>query len=501
MTPSDIKPETPDTEPNTLSQDAGHEPSHDHDHDHDHGHHHHGPELNEACKREVTIEIPAADVEKATEKVIRKFQKQAHIKGFRAGKVPASIIKGRFMDDVRQEVVESLVPDAFRAEVQRSQLVPVSQPRISDLHFHQGEPLRFKATFEVLPPIEVTGYKDLSIEKKDITVTDEEVQEALKSLQDRQASYEAIDDEAHAVQDGEFAQISFVGTAKGTKKIAAKKAELTAKRAEQPEGEPADPAVQAAIDNAVEDEINKPVEVNDVLVEIGGKNTVKEFSENLKGLKAGDEREFDVTYPDDFSDQRLAGQVMHYQVKVLGAKRKSVPELNDEFAKELGEFTTIDEVRAKVRENMEAERKHEVEHAAKEKLIDELVARNSFEVPQSLIERQIDVRLDRGFRALAAQGMKPEDFRSMNLDRLREAQKESALREVKASLLLDRIAELENLDASEADLDRELEIAALQTKQPVEALRKRLTDDGSLDRIRDRIRNEKALDFLYSQSA
>ena len=189
-----------------------------------------------------------------------------------------------------------------------------------------------------------------------------------------------------------------------------------------------------------------------------------------------------------------------YTVKVQGVKKKIVPELNDELAKELGEFSTLEQLKTRVRENMEAERKHEVQHLEKEKLLDELVAQNDFPVPQALIDRQIDVRLERGFRALAAQGMRPEDMRKMNFERLRQGQKDAAIREVKASLLLDKIADLEQLDATEQDINRELEIAAEQTKQSVEVLRSRLTKEGSLDRIRDRIRNEKALDFIYSQS-
>jgi trigger factor len=299
------------------------------------------------------------------------------------------------------------------------------------------------------------------------------------------------------LQDGDYAQISFSGTAKGTKAVAEKKAEIASKKAEKNDS----PSVQDAINQKVEEEIAKPVEVNEVLVEIGGKNTVKDFSDNLRGAKPGDERNFDVTYPDDFNDQRLAGQVMSYAVKIQGVKKKNVPELNDEFAKELGEFATLEELKSRIRENMEAERKHEIEHAEKEKLIDELVAKNDFPVPQALIERQIDVRLERGFRALAAQGMRTEDMRKMNFDRLRSAQKDAAVREVKASLLLDKIAEIENLDATEEDINKELESAAAQSKQSVEALRSRLTKEGSLARLRDRIRNEKALDFLYSRSA
>lgn len=470
---------------------------HDHDHDHDGHNHAHAPEMamNEACKREISVEIPADVVTKFTEKTIKKYQKLARIPGFRAGKVPTSIIKNRFMDDVRSEVVDALIPEHFRAEVEKQGLMPVSQPRVTDLHFHENDPLKFKAVFEVLPQIDVAGYADLKTERKDISVSEDELTEALKTLQERQAAYDAVED--RPLQDGDYAQISFKGTAKGTRAVADKKEEIASKKAEKQEPSP----VQEAIDQKVEEEIAKPVEVNEVLVEIGGKNTVKDFSDNLRGTKPGDERNFEVTYPEDFSDQRLAGQVMSYEVKIQGVKKKTTPELNDEFAKELGEFATLDELKTRIRENMEAERKHEVEHAEKEKLIDELVAKNDFPVPQALIERQIDVRLERGFRALAAQGMRTEDMRKMNFDRLRSAQKDAAVREVKASLLLDKIAELEQLDATEEDINKELESAAAQSKQSVEALRSRLTKEGSLARLRDRIRNEKALDFLYSRSA
>ncbi|MEO5936485.1 MAG: trigger factor [Terriglobales bacterium] len=488
---------TPETNEEDVTPAAG-EHSHAHDHAHDHSHDHAEPEMNEACRREVKVEVSAEQVSQATEKILRKFQKMARIPGFRAGKVPVSIIKGRFMDDVRSEVVEALVPEHFRQAVDKEGYLPVSQPRITDLHFKEGEPLKFTAVFEVLPEIEVKGYKGLKAEKKDISVSEAELEEALKTLQERQASYDAEED--RELKEGDYANISFSGRAQGTKAIAEKKAEIAAKK-ESAEGDDTDNKVQEVINAAVETEAAKPVEVNDVLVEIGGKNTVKEFTDNLRGAKPGDERSFEVTYPDDFKDQRLAGQVMAYDVKVQGVKKKTLPELDDAFAKELGEFATLDDLKRRIRENMEAERKHEVQHAEKEKLIDELVAKNGFPVPQALVERQIDVRLERGLRALAAQGMREEDMKRMNLPRLRAGQKDAAVREVKASLLLDKIAELENLEVTDEDINKEVEAAAEQTRQPVEALRARLTKEGSLDRIKDRLRNEKALDFLYEHSA
>jgi len=241
--------------------------------------------------------------------------------------------------------------------------------------------------------------------------------------------------------------------------------------------------------------------MNDILVEIGGKSTMAEFTENLRGASAGDERTFEVNYPDDYSDKRLAGQTFTYHVRILSIKQKNLPELNDQFAKELGDFTTVDDVRKRIRGQMESERKHAAEREAKDKLVSELIKRNDVEVPEALVERQIDVRLERGLRALAAQGMKAEDMKKMDLNRLRAGQRDQALHEVKASLLLGKIAEEEKIEVSDADMDREIEALAKQSKQTPEAIRARLTRDGALDRIRNRIRNEKTLDFLYRQPA
>jgi trigger factor len=456
--------------------------------------------MNPECKREVSIEIPAEEVQKATDSVVRRFQKLAKIPGFRAGKVPERIVRTRFADDIRSEVVEQLLPKYYQQAVEKSGYKPVSQPYVTDLKFEEGQPVTFKALFEVMPEITPKDYKSINIERQDISVNDDEVEDALKHLQEQQASFEPVDD--RELKDGDFAQISFVGKALGSKKILDKKKELSEARSET-----TDPAGQAqaevgdAIAEAVEEEVNKPVEVNDVMVEIGGGNTVKDFSENLRGAKPGEERSFDVSYAEDFADQRLAGQVMHYDVKVLSVKKKVRPELNDDFAKELGEFATLDELRKRIRENMEAEKQHGIEHTAKEKLVDELVAKNDFPVPQALVDRQIDTRLERGLRALASQGMREQELRKLNFARLREGQKDAAIREVKASLLLDRIAELENIQVTDEELDTEIESAAKQSQQTVESVRARLERDGALERIKDRMRNEKALDFLYRQSA
>jgi trigger factor len=417
----------------------------------------------DGVKREISVEVPAEEVSRETETLIQKYQKVARLPGFRTGHVPASIIRQRFKEDLKSDVVEALVPRYFQKEAKKLGMIPVSQPRVTDLHIHDGEPLRFKASFEIMPEIKVEGYNELRAEHPEIVVKDEEVEEALNNVREQHATFTSI--EGRSLADGDFAQASMDGRPK-----------------------------------AVDDK-TQPVHMDEVLIEIGGKNTVPEFTTNLRGANAGDEREFDVVYPEDTNDKRLAGKTLIYTVKVQAIKQKNLPELNDAFAKELGEFENLEGVRKQIRDNMEAERKHTAEREAKDKLISELVKRNDFEVPESLVDRQIDLRLERGLRALAAQGMKMEDMKKMDLPRLRAGQRDQAVQDVKSSLLLDRIAELEKIGVSDEELHREVEVLAAQTKQTPEAVRDRLTQDGGLDRIRSRIRSEKTLEFLYHQSA
>jgi trigger factor len=417
------------------------------------------------CRRELSIEIPAEVVKAETDNLVSRYQKLANIPGFRKGKVPGTIVRQRFAEEIKSDVVDALVPRYFRDEAKKQNLSPVSQPRITDLHLHDGEPLRFKASFEVMPDFQVAPYEDIRVTTLDTNVTDEEVETSLNNLRDQQATFTPVEED-RPLKDGDFAVAGFKGTPKET------------------------------------DADSKPVEVDEIMVEIGGENTIPEFTENLRGAKPGDQKTFDVKYADDFAEKRLAGKTLTYEVTVKGIKTRTVPELNDEFAKELsGDFNTIDELRTRLRENMQAERQHEAEHQGKDKVVEELVQRNDFPVPDALVNDQIDLRLERGLRALAAQGMRTEDMKGMDFERLRAGQRDAALREVKAALILDRIADQEKIEVPDEEVEHELEALATQSKQPLEQVRTRLTENGGLDRIRHRIRNEKTLDSLYRRSA
>ena len=425
------------------------------------------PEITNPCKRELSIEIPSEIVQGEREKIVARYAKLARIPGFRKGKVPATVIRRRFADEIKSDVVEALVPRYFREEAKKQNLVPISQPRVTDLHIHDGEPLKFTAEFEIFPEFQLAAYDDIRPDSIDTTVTEEDVERALQNLRLQHATYAAVEDD-RPLADGDFAVVSFRGTPKDA---------------------------EAEADS-------KPVEVDEVMVEIGGDNTIPEFSEHLRGAKATEHRTFDVTYADDFSDKRLAGKTMSYDVDIKAIKTRSVPEPTDDFAKELSaDFATYDDLRNRLRDNMKAEKEHEAEHQGKDKIVAELVSRNDFPVPEAMIGQQIDLRLERGLRALAAQGMTTEDMKRMDFDRLRAGQREGAVREVRASLILEQIAEQEKIDASDEEIEQELAAMALQAKQPVEQLRARLTEDGGLDRIRHRIRNEKTLNHLYRRTA
>ncbi|HEY1731065.1 MAG TPA: trigger factor [Terriglobales bacterium] len=419
--------------------------------------------ITNSTQREIAVEIPADIVSRETEAVIQKFQKMAKLPGFRKGKIPASVVKQRFAEDIKTEVVEQLIPKYFRQETEKQGLHPVSQPRVTDLHIHDGEPLKFTAKFEVLPDFEVQGYQEIKVDRPDVTVTDEDVEKTLSQLREQNASYTSV--EGRAIQDGDFAQVAFKGVPQG-------------------------------------DAEAQPVSMDDVMVEVGGTNTIPEFTENLRGANAGEEKTFVVKYGDDFSDDRLKGKSFDYTVKVNSIKTKNLPELNDDFAKELGaQFTSVDQLKIAIRENMEHEKRHQVEHDSKDKIVDELVKANPIEVPDALVDHQVDLRLERGLRALAQQGMKTEDMRRMDFTRVREAQRDAAKKEVQVALLLEKIADKEQIGVTEEDVDKEIHILAAQSQQPFDTVKTRLMKEGAIDRIKNKLRTDKTMEYLYNRSA
>lgn len=452
------------------------ETAHTHDHDHADDHEHEqqpAPALNPELTREIEVEVPADEVSKAFKTVVKRYQKMARIPGFRAGKVPESLIRSKFAKEVRQDVLESLVSAPFRKALDERKLRPVSEPQLLDMHLVEGEPFKFKAGFEVAPEFDVTGYDSVRVTKPDTALTEDEFQSELARVMDSHATIEPVEED-RPLADGDSAEIQFRGEIRDL----------------------AQTVTEEGVANKTE---NEPITGDDVLVEVGGRNTLPAFNEALRGAKPGQELNFEVDYPAEFGDQRLAGKTVSYDLTVKSIKRKVYPEKDDEFAKQLGNYESWENFEKDLREHASERKRTALESGAKDGMLAELVGRYQFPVPESFVQQQVDARLDRGLRALAQQGMKAEDMRKLDFGRLRAAQRDQALNEVKVSMILDKIAETENVTVSDEDLDRELLMLSIQSREPLEALRDRLAKDGGLDRIREQMRREKTGNVLYEK--
>ena len=416
------------------------------------------------------VEVPADEVSRAFATVVKQYRRAARIPGFRAGKVPESVIRRKFADQIQQDVLEQILPSQFRAAIEKQGVQPVSQPQLTSMHLVDGEPMRFQAAFEVL-----SGHRrdrvrpGQSRSSRRLRSTMPSLKPELGHVRESHAIMETVEED-RPLTDGDFAQIRFTGLVHSG-------------------------------DGAAEGDAAKPIEGEDATVEIGGPNTVEAFTEALRGAKVGQQMQFEDSYPEDFTEKRLAGKSVAYDVEVKGIRKKILPELDDAFAKQMGEYETLDQFKEKLREHMANDKRRHLESEAKDRLIGSFVERYQFPVPESLLQQQIDARLDRGLRALAAQGMTTEQMRNLDFTRLRTAQRESALNELRGSLILDRIAAVENIEVADEEMESQLQLLAYQAREPLETLRKRLTEDGGLTRIREQLRREKTVNELFERLA
>ena len=445
-------------------------------HQHTHDHAPSTPPMNPELKREISVEADAEQVSNSFRQVIKRYQKLARIPGFRAGKVPESVIRSKFSKEVRQEVLEGLVTSRFRQALDEQKLLPVSEPQVTNLLLQDGQPLRFTATFEVRPEFEVSNYTDLTIQRPDVTLTDAEYNAEVDRVLDGYATIETVEEDRPLVH-GDWAEIEFKGEMKAPEQTVAEGG-----------GEPIEAAAE-------------PIVGEDVLIEVGGTNTLPAFNEALLGAKPAQELRFEVDYPAEFGEPRLAGKTVAYDVTVKAIKRKLLPERDAELAKQLGPYESFADFESKLR-GMAAERKKEaLEGRAKDELLEQLIARYQFPVPEAFVQQQIEARLDRGLRALAQQGMQAEEMRKLDFARLRAAQRDQAINEVKASMILDKLAETENVEVSDEEFNRELLLLSIQSREPLETLRERLAKDGSLERIREQMLRERTGSVLYEKLA
>lgn len=414
--------------------------------------------LVEGCKHSLELSVPAAEVESETNRAVEDVRKRAKLPGFRPGKVPPSLIRKQFSGDIRQKVLEALIPRFLHQQFEAENLNVVGTPDITDIHMHEGEPLTFKAEFEVIPEIELGDYKDVEVPYHDPEVADEDVAKRIDEIREQKAQYINVD--PRPLEDGDHAVV-------GLESI-----------------------------SGVEGE---PVKQDEMVLEIGGTDTIQAFTDNLRGLSPGEEKEFEVTYPEDYGSPRMAGKTIGFHATVKGVRKKELPELNDEFAQDLGDFRNLDELRDQVRKNIFAQRQYEAQQDAKNKIVEKLVDAHEFPAPEVFVDRQIKNRVESSLRAMAGEGVDPRQLK-LDWDKLKASQRDKALREVKASMLLQKIAEREAIHATREEVDREVARHAQQSREPVAAVQMRFEKDGTLGRIANHIQTEKTLGFLFEHA-
>lgn len=414
--------------------------------------------LVDGCKHSLEISVPVPDVESETTRVVGDVLKRAKLPGFRPGKVPAALIRKQFAGDIRQKVLEALVPKFLQKQIEAENLNLVGSAQYSDIHFHDGEPLRFTATFEVVPEIELGEYKDVEVPYQDPEVTDEDIAKRIDELRNQKADFANVD--PRPLEDGDFAVVSLESI------------------------------------SGVEGE---PVKTEEMQLEIGAAETFEAFTVNLRGLSPGEEKEFEVAYPEEYGSAKLAGKTVKFHATLKGIRKKELPELNDEFAQDLGDYRTVDELREAVRKSIFGQRQHEAQQLAKKLIVDKLVDAHSFPVPEAFVDRQIKSRVEQAVRSMAAEGLDPKSLK-LDWNKVKEAQQDEAVREVKASMLLGKISDREAIRATRDEVDREVEKVARQQRKPVAAVQMEFEKDGTMGRIASHIQTDKTLNFLFEHA-
>ncbi len=413
-------------------------------------------------RRDLMVEVPSTDVDEAIGKAAAKLSRGARIPGFRPGKVPATVVRQRFRGQIMQDVAEDLVSKAVGKALVERGVEPVATPDIHDLVLEEGRPLTFKASFDVVPSFDPGDLSEIRATRPPVTVEDEGVNQALERLRERAARFEAV--ESTVVEPGHTVVVKL--ERQGTDK------------------------------NGVQGPMDKHDQAS---IELGAASNPPGFDDALIGVNVGETKQFTLTYPNDYSAADLAGGKVDYTVTLLEIKKRVVPALDDELAKDLGDFDTLDALRARVRGDLEHEATHAADHQVRHDVLKQLAARLPFAPPASLVDREIDRRLEDFARRLMDQKVDP---RKANIDwqRFRDGQRDPATEAVGSTIVLDQIGRRENLTVTEADLDAELQRYADQSGQSLASIKAHLQKDGELGRLAAGLRREKAIDFVLSKA-
>jgi len=411
--------------------------------------------------KKVSVELTPDHVKDALDRAFTSVSRTVKLKGYRQGHVPRRLVERYFGDDVKKDVAQKLVSGSIGEALAEHKLDPVAPPRVENGSVEPGQPFKYTATIEVRPKVEPRDYEGLSAPKIDSGVTDAQVEERLEEMRKNQAMFVPVEGR-EVVEQGDFASADYQGFVDGAPLRGAKR-----------EG---------------------------VLLEVVPGSMLENKAEGLLGARVGETRELGVTFPSDYAVEELRGKDARFQVAVKGLKKREVPALDDAFVQDLGgEAKTVPELREKLKKEMVQQKKERAEGDQRERLLQALLEKNPVEAPPALVERNVDAMLQGMLESFMRRGIDPRQL-GLNLDRMRDELRQRALLEVKGYLLLEAIAEKEKLLASEEDLDKHFEKLSGEMGQPPEKIRAALRRQDSLESLKARLRQDKALAFLLSKA-
>jgi trigger factor len=406
-------------------------------------------------RKEMSVEVPVEDVEREKDSLLKSYRAKARIPGFRPGKAPIDVVRKRFKKELEEDIRERVVSSSFVKAAREKGLQPLGDPALDDVSHEDGKPLTFKTTFEVMPEIEPKGFDEIEVTGQVADVKDEDVQEALEQLQ--KSRVQLVAEEGRLAEQGDVVYIKVTGT--------------------PDEGE--------------------PFSQERLPIEIGAENNIKQFNEKLVGAGVGGKLEFPVEYPKSYGAENLAGRRVEYAVEVLEVKKPVLPALDDEFAKDLGDFDDLEALKVKIREDLEGRKKHESDMAIRQSVLDKVLIKNPVVLPDVLVEREIHRRLEELVRNMYMQGVDPEKEKIDWVD-VRKKQEEPARKAVHARLILDAVARKEEVTIEAKELDERIQEDAKQMGQSPEALRAKLKEHHGTEALKAQMVREKALDYLTS---
>ena len=418
-------------------------------------------------QKRIVFEIPADIVAAEFDRVTRDYTRQARLPGFRPGKAPTRLVRQQFADRIRHDALHDLIPRSVSEAVREHSLEPVDTPDIRDVAHNEGEALTFTALVETLPPIPPIDYASLRLTRAPIAVADEAITAMLTRLAERQARVEPVADRAS--REGDTLTV-----------------DLTRKTLSSPKDE------QAA-------SLGKEEAHTDLSIEIGAAFNPPGFDGHIVGLQAGETKTFVIAFPPDYQVDELQGAQVEYTVAVKGIKEKVLPAIDDEFAKDMGDFASLDALRERIRTDMQREAERNQERELRSELLRQLAAHVTIDVPESMVHRELDRRLEEFVRRLMDQGVDPMKA-NINWDEFRTEQRPMAIDTVKSAIVLDDVARREDVSIGGAELDEELGKYATASGRSVSAVRARLEEDGGLGRLATGMRRDKTVEYLMSRA-